>query len=72
MEKSLVNQLEISREQILHTVSFQKQPQVSPNIASQLQFLINRTDELRTVLKEMDEMLNRIREESLKYSLPGG
>jgi hypothetical protein len=71
MEKSLVNQMEISRDQFLHVASFQKQAQISPNIASQLQFLISRTDELSTVLKEMDEILNRIREESLRNSFPG-
>jgi len=65
MENSLVNKIEISKDQIFHSARIQKPPVVSPNIVSQVQFLISRTDELRTVLKEIDDTLNRIKEASL-------
>jgi hypothetical protein len=65
MENSLLNKLEISKGQIFNPERMQKHPVVPPHIISQVQFLINRTDELKTVLKEIDETLMRIKEESL-------
>jgi len=66
MENSLINKMEISNDQIFHSSKIQKHLIVPSNIVSQVQFLISRTDELRTVLKEIDEILKRIKEESLK------
>jgi len=66
MENTLIKQIEISRDQFLRSVSIQKNTAIPQNIISEVQFLINRIDELKTVLKEIDEILNRIKEESLK------
>ncbi len=66
MENLLTNKIEISKDHFSHPVSIQKQPAIPQNIVSQVQFLISRTDELKTVLREIDEILNRIKEESLK------
>ena len=66
METSSIKQIEISRDQLLHYENIQKNGNILPNLTSQIQFLLSRTDELRTVLKEIDETLKRIKEETLK------
>ena len=43
--------------------NMQEHLNIPPNIITRIQFLLNRTDELKTVLKEIDETLNKIREE---------
>jgi hypothetical protein len=66
MENSFVSKIEISRGKILPSSMLQKPIVVLPNINNQIQFIMNRTDELRTVLKEIDETLKKIKEESQK------
>jgi len=66
MENSFVSKIEISRGKILPSSMLQKPIVVLPNINNQIQFIMNRTDELRTVLKEIDETLRKIKEESQK------
>jgi hypothetical protein len=66
MENSFVSKIEISRGKILPSTMLQKPIVVLPNINNQIQFIMNRTDELRTVLKEIDETLKKIKEESQK------
>ena len=66
METCIIRNTKISQNHLLNKEDTQMSFDISPNIITQIQFLINRTDELKTVLKEMDEILNRIKEESLK------
>lgn len=66
MENSFVSKIEISRGKILPSSMLQKPIVVLPNINNQIQFIMSRTDELRTVLKEIDETLRKIKEESQK------
>jgi len=66
MENSFVSKIEISKGKILPSSMLQKPIVVLPNINNQIQFIVNRTDELRTVLKEIDETLKKIKEESQK------
>ena len=66
METCIIRNTKISQNHLLKKEDTQMSFDISPNIITQIQFLINRTDELKTVLKEMDEILNRIKEESLK------
>ncbi|MDZ7623721.1 MAG: hypothetical protein U5J96_04635 [Ignavibacteriaceae bacterium] len=66
MENSFIGKIEISRGKILPSGIMQKPNVVLPNINNQIQFIMSRTDELRTVLKEIDETLRKIKEESQK------
>lgn len=66
MENSFVKKIEISRGQVLNSGIVKKPNAISPNLLTQIQFLMSRTDELRTVLKEIDETLKRINEDSKK------
>jgi hypothetical protein len=66
MENSFIKKIEISRGQVLSSGIIKKTNTISPNLLTQIQFLMSRTDELRTVLKEIDETLKRINEESQK------
>lgn len=66
METCIIRNTKISHDHLLNKENTQMSFDISPNIITQIQFLMNRTDELKTVLKEMDEILNRIKEESLK------
>jgi hypothetical protein len=66
MENSFVSKIEISRGKILPSTMLQKPIIVLPNINNQIQFIMNRTDELRTVLKEIDETLKKLKEDSQK------
>jgi len=66
METCIIRNTKISQNHLLNKEDTQMSFDISPNIITQIQFLINRTEELKTVLKEMDEILNRIKEESLK------
>lgn len=66
MENSFLSKIEISRGQVFQSGIIKKPDNVSPNLITQVQFLMSRTDELRTVLKEIDETLKRIKEESQK------
>ncbi len=65
MENPLIQNTEIFQNHFLYTESIKKHLTIPPNIITQIQFLINRTDELQTVLKEIDEILNKIRKELL-------
>lgn len=66
MENSFVSRIEIFRGQVLNSGIIKNTNTISPNLLTQIQFLMSRTDELRTVLKEIDEALKRINEESQK------
>ncbi len=65
MENPLIPNTQILSNHFLNTESIQKHLNIPPNMITQIQFLSNRTDELKTVLKEIDETLNKIREELL-------
>ncbi|RPI72723.1 MAG: hypothetical protein EHM47_07610 [Ignavibacteriales bacterium] len=65
MEHSLLDKIEIPNDQIFHSSEIRKHPMFRSNIISQIQFLISRTDELKTVLKEIDDTLKKIKEDSL-------
>lgn len=60
MENPLITNTQILSNHFLNTESIQEHLNIPPNIITQIQFLINRTDELKTVLKEIDETLNKI------------
>ena len=63
MENPLVSNDQILTNHFFNTERIQKHLNIPPNIITQIQFLVNRTDELKTVLKEIDETLNKIIEE---------
>ena len=65
MENPLIPNAQISSNHFLNTESIQKHLNIPPNIITQIQFLLNRTNELKTVLKEIDEILNKVREDLL-------
>ena len=60
MENPLITNTQILSNHFLNTESIQKHLKIPPNIMTQIQFLLNRTEELKTVLKEIDETLNKI------------
>ena len=60
MENHLISNAQILTNHFFNTERIQKHLNIPPNIITQIQFLINRTDELKTVLKEIDETLNKI------------
>lgn len=66
MENSFVNRIEISSGKIFQSEIITKPKTTLPKLLTQVQFLMSRTNELRTVLKEIDETLKRIKEESQK------
>ena len=63
MENPLITNTQILSNHFLNTESIQKHLKIPPNIMTQIQFLLNRTEELKTVLKEIDETLNKISDE---------
>lgn len=63
MENYLISNPQILSNHFFNRESIQKHLDIPPNLVTQIQFLLNRTDELKTVLKEVDETLNKIREE---------
>ena len=63
MKNPLVPDDQIFTDHFINMESIQKHLNIPPNIITQIQFLMNRTDELKTVLKEIDETLNKIIEE---------
>ncbi len=64
MENPLITNTRILKNHFFDTENIQEHLNI-PNIITHIQFLINRTDELKTVLKEIDETLNEIRAELL-------
>ena len=63
MENLLISNTEILSNHFFNTESIQQHLNLPPNIITQIQFLLNRTEELKTVLKEINETLNKIRGE---------
>ena len=63
MENHFIADTHFLTNHFFNTESIQKHLDIPPNIITQIQFLLNRTDELKTVLKEIDETLNKISNE---------
>jgi hypothetical protein len=63
MENPLIPNTKILSNHFLNTENIQEHLNIPPNIITRIQFLINRADELKTVLKEIDETLNKISDE---------
>jgi outer membrane protein assembly factor BamA len=66
MENPLIPNTQILSNRFFNKENIQEHLNIPPNIISQIQFLLNRTDELKTVLKEIDETLNKINDELIK------
>lgn len=63
MENPLIPNTQILTNHFFNTQSIKEHLYIPPNIITQIQFLLNRTDELKTVLKEIDDALNKVRDE---------